>query len=166
MIAIVGDGAFTMNGMNEMITVKRYWESHFRENPTLIFVVFNNEDLNQVTWEQRVLSGDPKFEGSQRIPNFEYAKYAELVGLKGLYCDSDSEIGEIWAEALKADRPVVLEVKVDNETPPLPPHIKLEQAQEMAMAIAKGDPEAKGIMKKSAAGKWQEIKESLPGRGD
>ena len=128
-IAIVGDGAFTMNGMNEMITVKRYWESHFRENPTLIFVVFNNQDLNQVTWEQRVLAGDPKYMGSQYIPDFPFAKYAELVGLKGIYCESDSEIGEIWAEALRADRPVVLEVKVDQEVPPLPPHIKFEPGE-------------------------------------
>ncbi len=164
-IAIVGDGAFQMNGMNEMITVKRYWERYWRDNPTLIFCVFNNQDLNQVTWEQRVLAGDPKFEGSQAIPDVPYHKYAELLGLRGLYCESDAEMGEIWAEALRSDRPCVLEVKVDNEVPPLPPHIRFEQAKEMSMAIAKGDPEAVGIMKKSAAGKWQELKESLPGLG-
>jgi pyruvate dehydrogenase (quinone) len=162
-VAIVGDGAFQMNGMNEMITVKRYWERYWAGRPALIFCVFNNEDLNQVTWEQRVLAGDPKFEGSQSIPDVPYHRYAELLGLRGLYCENDSDIGEVWAEAFKSDRPVVLEVKVDNEVPPLPPHIKFNQAQEMAMAIAKGDPEAKGIMAKAAAGKWQELKESMPG---
>jgi pyruvate dehydrogenase (quinone) len=162
-VAIVGDGAFQMNGMNEMITVKRYWEKYWADNPTLIFCVFNNQDLNQVTWEQRVLAGDPKYEGSQYIPDVPYHRYAELLGLRGLYCESDSEIGEIWAEAFRSDRPVVLEVKVDNEVPPLPPHIKFNQAQEMAMAVMKGDPEGAGIMQKSAAGKWQEFKETIPG---
>jgi pyruvate dehydrogenase (quinone) len=156
-IAVVGDGAFQMNGMNEMITVKRYWERW--ENPTLIFCVFNNEDLNQVTWEQRVLAGDPKFTGSQQIPSIPYHEYAELVGLMGLYCESDSEMGDIWAEALKADRPCVLEVKTDPEIPPLPPHIRVDQAEEMAMAMVKGDPERTGVMKKSLLGKLVEFKD-------
>jgi pyruvate dehydrogenase (quinone) len=162
-IAIVGDGAFQMNGMNELITVARYWEQYWRENPTLVFCVFNNQDLNQVTWEQRVLAGDPKYMGSQWIPDVPYHRFAELLGLKGLYCESESDLGDVWAEALRADRPCVLEVKVDQEVPPLPPHIKLNQAKEMAMAVAKGDPERVGIMKKAAAGKWQEFKESITG---
>ena len=123
MIAIVGDGAFQMNGMNELITVKRYWERHWRDNPTLVFCVFNNQDLNQVTWEQRVLSGDPKFLGSQWIPDVPYHRYAELLGLAGIFCDSDDAVGDAWAEALSAGRPCVLEVKTDPEIPPLPPHI-------------------------------------------
>jgi pyruvate dehydrogenase (quinone) len=155
-IAFVGDGAFQMNGMNELITVKRYWERW--SNPSLIFCVFNNQDLNQVTWEQRVMEGDPKFEGSQWLPDVPYAKYAELVGLKGFYCDSDSEMGDIWAEALKADRPCVLEVKVDPEIPPLPPHIREEQAEKMAKAMVK-DSERVGVMKKSLLGKLVEFKD-------
>jgi pyruvate dehydrogenase (quinone) len=162
-VAIVGDGAFQMNGMNEMITVKRYLERF--EDPRLIFCIFNNEDLNQVTWEQRVLAGDPKFMGSQYIPSVPYAKYAELVGLHGIYCDRGDDMAGAWAEAFSSDRPVVLEVKVDPETPPLPPHIKLEQAKKMAMAVAKGDPERTGIMEKSLLGKLQEFKESLPYKG-
>jgi hypothetical protein len=66
-IAMVGDGAFQMNGMNEMINVKRYWERW--PDHRLVFCVFNNQDLNQVTWEQRAMAGDRKFEGSQRIPD-------------------------------------------------------------------------------------------------
>ncbi|HET8606725.1 MAG TPA: thiamine pyrophosphate-requiring protein [Gaiellaceae bacterium] len=155
-IAVVGDGAFQMNGMNELITVKRYWERW--SNPSLIFCVFNNQDLNQVTWEQRVMEGDPKFEGSQWIPDVPYHRFAELIGLQGFYCESDSEIGEIWAEALKADRPCVLEVKTDPEIPPLPPHIREEQAEKMAKAMVK-DPERVGVMKKSLLGKLVEFKD-------
>jgi pyruvate dehydrogenase (quinone) len=155
-IAIVGDGAFQMNGMNELITVKRYWERW--SNPSLIFCVFNNQDLNQVTWEQRVLAGDPKFPGTQWIPDVPYAKYAELLGFKGLYCESEGEIGDIWAEALGADRPCVLEVKVDPEIPPLPPHIRVDQAKKMAKAMVK-DQERVGVMEKSMLGKLVEFKD-------
>jgi pyruvate dehydrogenase (quinone) len=160
-IALVGDGAFQMNGMNEMLTVKRYWERW--SHPTLIFCVFNNRDLNMVTWEQRALAGDPKFMGSQYIPDFPYAKYAELAGLKGIRCDSDELIGGAWDEALRADRPVVLEAVVDQEIPPLPPHIKTTEAKKMAKAMAKGDPERVGVMENALKQKWYEFKEALTG---
>jgi pyruvate dehydrogenase (quinone) len=161
-IAFVGDGAFQMNGMNELLTVKRYHERW--PDQRLIFCVFNNQDLNQVTWEQRVLSGDPKYPGSQWLPNFEYARYAELIGFKGIYCENGEEMGEAWQEALSAGTPVVLEVKVDPEIPPLPPHIRVQQAKKMAEAMVKGDPERVGVMEKALLGKLEEFKESLPGR--
>jgi pyruvate dehydrogenase (quinone) len=165
-IAFVGDGAFQMNGMNELITVKRYWESHLgKQGAPLVFCVFNNQDLNQVTWEQRVLAGDPKYMGSQWIPDFPYARYAELLGFEGIYCDDGDGMAGAWAQALAADRPVVLEVKVDQEIPPLPPHIRVNQAKKMAEAMVKGDPERVGAMEKSLVGKLQEFKESLPYKG-
>jgi len=154
-ICFVGDGAFQMLGMNEMLTVKRYMDRW--HDKRLIFCVFNNQDLNQVTWEQRVLEGDPKFPGTQWLPEFEYAKYAELVGLKGIYCDDGGAMRGAWEEALAADRPVVLEVKTDPEVPPLPPHITFEQAKKMAQAMAKGDPERAGVMEKSFRGKLAEF---------
>lgn len=158
-IAMLGDGAFQMNGMNELITVKRYMDRLMADRQPFIFCVFNNQDLNQVTWEQRVLAGDPKFGRSQAIPDVPAAKYAELLGFKGIYCDRADRIGEAWDEALATtDRPVVLEVKVDPETPPLPPHIKLSQAQKMATALVKGEPERAGIIKKALKGKVAELR--------
>jgi pyruvate dehydrogenase (quinone) len=160
-VAFAGDGAFQMSGMAELITVKRYWERW--STPTLVFCVFNNQDLNQVTWEQRAMEGDPKFPGSQWIPDVPYHRFAELIGLKGIYCDDGDRVGDAWEEALHADRPCVLEVKVDPEVPPLPPHITVEQAKKMAKAMVK-DPERAGVMEKSLRGKLAELKESLPGR--
>jgi pyruvate dehydrogenase (quinone) len=157
-IAFVGDGAFQMNGMNELLTVKRYHERW--PDGRLIFCVFNNQDLNQVTWEQRVMEGDPKFPGSQWLPDFPYHRYAELVGFTGIYCDSGDSVGTAWDQALAARTPVVLEVKVDPEIPPLPPHITRTQAKEMASAMVK-DPERWGVMEKSLRGKLEEF---LPGR--
>ncbi|HYY34488.1 MAG TPA: thiamine pyrophosphate-requiring protein [Gaiellaceae bacterium] len=158
-IAFVGDGAFQMNGMNELITVAKYverWSDH-----RLVFCVFNNQDLNQVTWEQRVLAGDPMFPGTQHIPDFPAARYAELVGLHGIKVDRPEDLAGAWSEVLSADRPSVLEVVVDPEIPPLPPHVTITEAKKMARAMVKGDPERVGVMEKSLRGKLQEF---LPGR--
>jgi pyruvate dehydrogenase (quinone) len=127
-----------MNNMSEMITVAKYWQGW--ANPTLIICVFNNEDLNQVTWEQRIMEGNPKFETSQSIPNVPYHKFAEMIGLVGIYCDSDEGVAAAWERAFAADRPVILEFKTDPEVPPLPSHITLEQARHFMTTAAKGDP--------------------------
>ena len=160
-IAFVGDGAFQMNGMNEMITVKRYMD-RLAGGPPFIFCIFNNQDLNQVTWEQRAMAGDPKFPGSQHIPDVPYAKYAELLGLRGIHCESPKKVGECWDEALSSDRPVVLEFKVDQEIAPIPPHITLEQGRKAAKA-AVHDPERAGIAAKGVRQKLTELTEHLPG---
>ena len=167
-IAVVGDGAFQMSGMAELITVKRYRERLTARNPTLIFCVFNNQDLNQVTWEQRAESGDPKFMGSQYIPDVPYAEFAKLLGFKGIRVDDPDRMGTAWDEALSADGPCVLEVVVDPEVPPIPPHIKKELAKKSAKAMLKGDPEEAGVIAKGARQKMHEFTESLrtvlPGR--
>ena len=143
-IGLVGDGAMHMNNMAELITVAKYWRQW--SSPTLIICVFNNEDLNQVTWEQRVMEGDPKFDASQDIPNVPYHRFAEMIGLKGIYVDRPEEVGQAWDDALLCDRPVVLEVKTDPEVPPLPPHITFEQMQHISRALMKGDPHESGIV--------------------
>ncbi len=147
-IALVGDGAMQMNNMAELITVAKYWREW--SDHRWIVCVFNNEDLNQVTWEQRVMEGDPKFEASQNIPNVPYHRFAELIGLKGIYCDRPDAVGMAWDEALSADRPVVIEVKTDPDVPPLPPHITLKQAKAFAEALIKGDPREGSVITNTA----------------
>ncbi len=137
-IALVGDGAMQMNNMAELITVAKYWRQW--ADHRWICCVFNNEDLNQVTWEQRVMEGDPKFDASQKIPNVPYHRFAELIGFKGIYVDRPDALGAAWDEALAANRPVLLEVKTDPEVPPLPPHITFDQAMKFSETITKGDP--------------------------
>jgi pyruvate dehydrogenase (quinone) len=157
--ALVGDGAMQMNGINELITIAKYRERW--SDQRLIVLVLNNHDLNQVTWEQRAMSGDPKFQGSQDLPDFPYARYAELLGLKGIRVDQPDQIAGAWDEALAADRPVVYEARTDPEVPPLPPHITLEQAKALSSALLAGDPSAGEIVKQSFKQKAQEF---LPGR--
>jgi pyruvate dehydrogenase (quinone) len=147
-IALVGDGAMQMNNMAELITVAKYWREW--QDHRWIVCVFNNEDLNQVTWEQRIINGDPKFEASQRIPNVAYHRFAELIGLRGIYVDDPEQLGAAWDQALASDIPVVLEVKTDPEAPPLPPHITLQQARNFSIALAKGDPDEVGMIRGAA----------------
>ena len=132
-IALVGDGAMLMNGMNELVTIAHYWKEW--ADPRLIILVLANHDLNQVTWEQRVMSGDPKFKPSQEVPDFHFARYAEMLGLGGIRVDKPEQIGPAWDEALAARRPVVIEAVTDPEVPTLPPHISLEQAKNFGISL-------------------------------
>src|SRR5438067_9760791 len=158
-IALVGDGAMQMNGINELITIAKYRERW--PDQRLVVLVLNNGDLNQVTWEQRAMEGDPKFDASQDVPDFPYARFAEMLGLKGIRVDSPDDVGPAWDEALAADRPVVYEAVTDPEVPPLPPHITLEQAKAMSSALLKGDPNSRRIIRQTLRDK---IAELLPGR--
>jgi pyruvate dehydrogenase (quinone) len=158
-VAFAGDGAFQMNGMNELLTIAKYWRRW--SDPRLVVCVFNNRDLNMVTWEQRALAGDPKYEASQTIPDFPAARFAELVGLSGVRVDDPELIGPAWRQVLAEQRPAVLEAVVDPEIPPLPPHVTFENVKEMASAIVKGDPERAGVIRKSFAARLAEL---LPSR--
>jgi len=149
-IALTGDGAMQMNGLNELITVKRYWEQW--SDPLIIFLVMNNRDLNQVSWEMRIESGDPKFEGSQSLPDFPYARFAELLGFTGIKVERPEDMGAAWDRALSADRPVVIEAMVDGDISLLPEHITFEQASSYARALIKGDPDEGSIFAKSVKG--------------
>jgi pyruvate dehydrogenase (quinone) len=146
-VALVGDGAMQMLGMNELITIGKYWQRW--SDPRLIVMVLNNRDLNQVTWEQRAMVGDPKFEASQDLPDFPYARLAELIGLMGIRVDQPEQLADAWERALSADRPVVLEAYADPDVPPLPPHITFKQAKAYASAILKGDPDSADILSAS-----------------
>jgi pyruvate dehydrogenase (quinone) len=146
-IALVGDGAMQMNNMAELITVAKYWPRW--SDTRWIACVFNNQDLNQVTWEQRVMEGDPKFNASQAIPDVPYHRFADLIGLRGIFVDRADEVGPAWDEALSCDRPVVLDIKTDPEVPPLPPHITFKQARNLAHAMAK-EPHARNVLRGTA----------------
>ncbi len=146
-IALAGDGAMQMNGINTLITVAKYWKEW--SDPRMLTLVLNNHDLNMVTWEQRVMMGDIKFEASQNIPDFPYARYAESLGLEGIRVEHPDEIADAWDRAFRADRPVVLEAVTDPNVPPLPPHITVEQAKNFTASLLKGDPEQAGVFKQS-----------------
>ncbi|MBV8749156.1 MAG: thiamine pyrophosphate-requiring protein, partial [Candidatus Eremiobacteraeota bacterium] len=149
-VACTGDGAMQMNGINELLTVSKYWRTW--SNPRLVFLVLHNDDLNQVTWEMRILSGDPKYDASQKLPEFSYAAFAESIGLRGIRVDTPERVGPSWDEALRADRPVVYDAVVAGDVATLPPHITFDQATKFARAMLKGDPERSNVIEESLKG--------------
>jgi len=157
--ALVGDGAMQMNGLAELLTIAKYRERW--SDQRLIVLVLNNRDLNQVTWEQRAMSGDPKFVPSQDLPDAPYARWAEMLGLAGIRTEDPAAVGDCWDRALAAGRPAVLEVVTDPEVPPLPPHITLEQARSFASAVLHGDPSRGRMIRQSIR---QKLPELLHGR--
>jgi pyruvate dehydrogenase (quinone) len=151
-IALLGDGAMQMVGINGLITIAHRWKDW--ADPRLVVMVLDNSDLNMVTWEQRVTSGDPKFKDSQVLPRFPYADYARLLGLHGVRVTKPGEIGTAWDEALRADRPTLLEMVTDPNVPPLPPHVSSKQVKDYAKALAKGDPQALDVVIATAKQWW------------
>ena len=157
-VAMVGDGAMQMGGMAEMLTAAKYYKTW--ADPRLIVLVLTNEDLNQVTWEQRVMEGDPEFKASQEIPYVDYAAWAQLIGLHGIKITTSSEIEGAWREALSADRPVIISALTDPNEPPLPPHITFEQAEGFAKSIL-ADPQ--GGLPGAVEAVREKVHEFLPG---
>jgi pyruvate dehydrogenase (quinone) len=154
-VAIEGDGSMQMNGINSLIDAARYYERW--SDPRLVCCVLHNNDLNQVTWEQRVMEGDPKLEVSQDLPDFPFARYAELLGLGAVRVDAPDAVGPAWDAAMAADRPFVIEAITDPEVPPLPPHIRFEQAKGFATSLAKGGSDRGEMIKQSLKGKLEEF---------
>ena len=154
-IACIGDGAMQMLGINALIDIAHYADRWTDQR--LVIAVLNNRDLNQVTWEQRVMSGDPKLDASQVLPDFDYAGYARLLGLHGVRVDRPEDVGGAWDEALAAGRPALIEFVTDPEVPPLPPHISFEQAKAFAHTLAKGDPAGLRMVRESVRGKLAEF---------
>jgi pyruvate dehydrogenase (quinone) len=155
-IACVGDGAMQMNGMNELLTISRFWQEW--DDPRLIVLVLNNEDLNQVTWEMRAMAETSKFEASQSLPSFNYAAFAESVGLRGIRIEEPGDIAGAWQQAFASDRPVVVDALVDPEVPPIPPHTELDQVKSLTKALLEGDPAARRIITQGLKQKAQELR--------
>jgi pyruvate dehydrogenase (quinone) len=157
-LAIVGDGAMQMNGMAELITAAKYWPEW--EDPRLIIAVLNNQDLNQVTWEMRAMSGAPQFLPSQALPDVPYADFARSIGLGGLRVEKPEDVEDAWRRALGADRPFVIDFRTDPAVPPIPPHAGLDQIEAAASAVIKGDSDRTGMIRQGLKAKVQEM---LPG---
>ena len=158
-VAMVGDGAMQMGGMAEMITAAKYYREW--ADPRLIVLVLNNEDLNQVTWEQKAMSGDPRFVDSQAIPYVPFDEWARLIGLKGIKVERADQIDDAWAQAFAADRPVIIDAITTPDEPPIPPHVTFEQAEALMKSLAK-DPS--GGWAGALAGFREMLQELAPSR--
>jgi pyruvate dehydrogenase (quinone) len=156
-IACIGDGAMQMLGLNGLIDLMAHASDTAPPAPPLVVLVLNNGDLNQVTWEQRVLAGEAKLEASQNLPPFDFAAYARQLGMEGIRVERPEDVGPAWDRALAAGRPALIDALTDPEVPPLPPHIRPEHAAGMLKALLHGDPESGRVIRQSLRDKLREL---------
>ena len=146
-IAIVGDGGFTML-MGELATAVKH------KLPVKIFVIKNNT-LGQIKWEQLVFLGNPEY-GCELEP-VDFAAVARAFGATGISLEDPAECGAAIDRALATAGPVVVEVAVDANEPPMPAKVKLEQATHFAESLAKGTKDWQKIAKTVAEDKIREL---------
>ncbi|HEY1871059.1 MAG TPA: thiamine pyrophosphate-dependent enzyme, partial [Chitinophagaceae bacterium] len=159
-IGLIGDGAMQMLGINEMITIAKYWKKW--KDPRLMILVLNNRDLNMVSWEQRVMTGDPKFDASQDIPDFPYAEYAKMLGLEGIKVDDPEDVASAFDKAFSLKKPVLFEAVTDPSVPMMPPHINFDEIKKFSKSILfGGDSDAKDIIKQTYK---EVVDEYFPGK--
>ncbi len=138
LLALAGDGAMQMLGVAELVTVAHRWRQW--QDPRFVVCVFNNRELTEVTWEQRESEAEPRFAASQELPDFPFAGYADLLGLKGIRVEDPELLAEAWDQAFAANCPVVIEVLTDPEVPLLPPFpAGREKADSMRKGLAAED---------------------------
>jgi pyruvate dehydrogenase (quinone) len=156
--ALVGDGAMQMNGINELITIAKYWQDW--ADPRLVVAVLHNNDLNQVTWELRAMGGSPEFLPSQQLPDFPYAGYARSLGLHAITVEKPEQVAPAWDEAMRADRPCLVEFVTDGSVPPIPPHATWDQMEKALESVVRGDADRVDVIKQGVKAKLQDF---LPG---
>jgi pyruvate dehydrogenase (quinone) len=144
-LALVGDGAMQMLGINALITVAKYWKRW--ADPRFVVVVLNNGDLNMVSWELRALGGSPKLPQTQDLPPFDYAGYAGLLGFTGIRITRAADVQAGLEQAFASRRPVLVDVHADPDVVALPPHATFEQTKNLFEALAKGDPDRGPVLR-------------------
>lgn len=143
-LALVGDGAMQMSGLNALITVAQHWKSW--SDPRLVTVVLNNRQLSYVTWEQRAMEGDPKFSPSQDLMDFPFARYAELLGLDAVRVADPEALQQACERAFHAQRPLLIEAVTDPNVPPLPSELTSEQRAKLRQAFSLPDDDLPAAM--------------------
>lgn len=161
-ICTIGDGAFQMLGMNELITIKKYLQEW--ENPQLIILVLHNNDLTQVSWEMRTEDANPVWPTSQDVQSIDYAGWAELLGFTGIRVKTDSEVAGAWDAAFAHQGVTIIDAYTSKNVPPLPPHITTEFAKHTAEALLKKDPDEIGVLRDSAKALAAEGIERIKGK--
>lgn len=161
-VCTIGDGAFQMLGMNELITIKKYLQRW--ENPQLIILVLHNDDLAQVSWEMRTQDGDPVWSTAQDVESIDYAGYAELLGFKAIRVTKDDEVAAAWDTAFAHRGVTLIDAYTSKNIPPLPPKIAFEFAKNTGMALLKGDPEAGGVARAATKAMVTEGVERVKGK--
>ncbi|WP_304045366.1 thiamine pyrophosphate-requiring protein [Jatrophihabitans endophyticus] len=147
-LAMIGDGAMQMNGVNELITVRKYWQQW--TDPRFVVLVLNNQDLSFVSWETRGNLGAVPDPNSSGLPDVPYAEWAKLLGLDGRRLDKPKHLDDVLDRAFAARTPFVIDAVVDPAIPLVPPHLTADQLMKTAKAEFRGDPAFFDIVEEGA----------------
>jgi acetolactate synthase-1/2/3 large subunit len=108
--AIVGDGCFTMNGM-ELLTAVEF------EVP-VVWIVENNNGHN-ITWHgSKALSKGRPLEVTRYRRSLEITAIARAMGIRAFVVDGPGQIQAAVKAAVGCGGPALIEVRVDREVPP------------------------------------------------
>jgi pyruvate dehydrogenase (quinone) len=146
-VCIVGDGGLTML-MGELATLVKY------DLPVKV-IVFKNNVLGMIKWEQMVLEGNPQF-GVELQP-IDFAGVAMACGAAGYTIEEPAQAEAVLREALAHPGPAVVQAVVDPQEPPMPGKITTDQAWEFAKALARGEKGRWEIIKTVAENKVREV---------
>lgn len=146
-VCLVGDGGLTML-MGELATVVKY------KLPVKI-IVFKNNLLGEIKWEQMVLEGNPEF-GVQLQP-IDFAGVARACGLEAVAISWAGQVEDAVRRAFAAPGPVLIEATVDPNEPPLPGKITTEQAWHFMESLARGQRDRLKIIETVIKDKVREV---------
>ena len=116
-IAIVGDAAFAMNGMEVHTAVEH--------NIPVVWLVENNGGHGMVYMGEKILFGN-RFHNSLFQKPIDICKMAEAMGATSFRVTRPGELSRVLAKALALGRPVVIDVVIDpEELPPFGARMKV-----------------------------------------
>lgn len=134
-VAFVGDGGFTML-MGEFATAVQY-------NLPIKVIIIKNNTLGMIRWEQMAFLGNPEY--AVEFTPIDFARFAEVCGGKGYSITEPSEVSSIMHEAMRENKPTIIEAYVDPFDPPMPPKVEAEFVKNLTESFAKGQPYASRI---------------------
>lgn len=130
-VAFLGDGALSM-GMGELATLVQH------RLPVTV-VVLRNDSLALEVWEQNALLGNPQY--GCELSGIDFVKVAEGCGLAAFRVERSEQVSETLARALEHDGPSLVECAVDPCETPFGDVLKPAQADNIATAYERGEPQ-------------------------
>jgi acetolactate synthase-1/2/3 large subunit len=108
-VALVGDAAFAMNGVEVHTAVE--------QRLPIVWVVLNNGGHGMVSQGEKLMKG-MNFGTSRFTVPLDVAAMARAVGARGVRAETTRQFRNALAEALRADGPTVIDTVVDPEEVP------------------------------------------------
>jgi acetolactate synthase-1/2/3 large subunit len=125
-VCFAGDGCFMMTGQ-ELATACQY-------RLPIVVLVFNNGMYGTIRMHQE--REYPKRIVGTALENPDFVRLAEAYGARGALVERTADFAPAFAAALAADRPTIIEIRMDPEA--ITPRQSLSQIRDAALARRNG----------------------------